>query len=246
MDASRWLSSAHVHPTVRNQARYDRRRRFLRDFLLRPLGFGLLTRLEAQGLERIPTHGPTILIMNHIAAIDPFVVTGVVTSRYVVPMSKVENMRHPLIGLIGRAWGVYPVRRGEPDRQALASTLALLAQGRPVLIAPEGTRNPALGEARDGTAYLAVKAGAVVVPLGLEGTDRFPATWKRLRRTPITVRVGRPFRFRAEGGRAPRAALRRMTREMMWQLAQLLPPQRRGVYADLDQLTTDYLEFVPA
>ena len=246
MSTSRWRTSAHVHPVVRNQARYDRRRRFLRDFVLRPLGFGLLTRLDVQGLEHIPADGPTIIIMNHIAAIDPFVVTGVITSRYVVPMSKVENMRHPLIGLIGRAWGVYPVRRGEPDRQALASTLALLEQNRPVLIAPEGTRNPALIEARDGTAYLAVKAGAAVVPVGLEGTDRFPATWRRLRRTPITVRVGPAFRFRAEGGRAPRAVLRQMTREMMYQLALLLPPERRGVYADLDRLTTDYLEFVPA
>ncbi len=246
MSTSRWLTSAHVHPVVRDQARFDRRRRILRDFVLRPLGFGLLTRLDVRGLEHIPTGGPTLIIMNHIAAIDPFVTTGLITSRYVVPMSKIENMRHPLIGMVGRAWGVYPVRRGEPDRQALASTLALLEQDRPVLIAPEGTRNPALIEARDGTAYLAVKAGATVVPVGLEGTDGFPSTWKRLRRTPVTVRVGPAFRFCADGGRVPRAVLRQMTREMMWQLARLLPPERRGFYADLDQLTTEYLEFVPA
>ncbi len=246
MGGPRELSSAHVYPMVYNQARLDRRRRFLRDWVLRPLAFGVLMRLDAQGLEHIPADGPTIVIMNHIAAMDPFVVAGIVTTRCLVPMSKIENVRHPLIGLIARAWGVYPVRRGEPDRQALASTLALLAQDRPVLIAPEGTRNPAMIEARDGTAYLAVKAGATIVPVGLEGTDRFPATWKRLRRTPITVRVGPPFRFRAKGGRVPRAVLRQMTREMMWQVAKLLPAHRRGFYADLEHLTTDYLEFVPA
>jgi 1-acyl-sn-glycerol-3-phosphate acyltransferase len=233
-----------VHPAVQHQERYTARRRLLQNYLLRPIGFGLLVRLHVEGLEHVPASGPTIVIMNHIAAIDPFVVVGAVTSRQLVPMAKIENYRHPIIGLMARAWGVYPVRRGEVDRQALDSTIALLEQGRALLIAPEGTRRPSLSEAKGGTTYVATKTNATIVPVGLDGTDQFPASLKRLRRAPVMVRIGPAFRFRTDGrARIPRAELHQMTREMMVQLASLLPEQRRGVYGDASQRSCDYLEF---
>ena len=160
-------------------------------------------------------------------------------------MSKIENYRHPIVGLMARAWGVYTVRRGEVDRQALESTIALLQRGNAVLIAPEGTRHPRMADPKDGTTYVATKANAVIQPIGLDGTDQFLDSLLRLRRTPVTVRFGRPFRFCTEGrARIPRDELRLMTREMMYQVALLVPEQRRGIYHDLDQLTTDTLQFV--
>jgi 1-acyl-sn-glycerol-3-phosphate acyltransferase len=235
----------HVYDIVLNQDRYNLRRRILRDYFLRPLGFRLLIKADISGLENIPPSGPTLLIMNHIAALDPFVVTGAVTTRDVVPMSKIENYRNPLVAFMARTWGVYPVRRGEADRQALASTIELLKQNRPVLIAPEGTRRPALSEAKDGMTYVATKAGAVVVPVALDGTDQFPGAYKRLRRPHVTVRFGRAFRFRVrEGERVPRDVIREMTRQAMYQIALLLPEHRRGFYHDVDRASTDLLEFV--
>jgi 1-acyl-sn-glycerol-3-phosphate acyltransferase len=204
-----------------------------------------LIKIDVEGLENIPSSGPTLLVMNHIAAIDPVVVTGAAVPRYVVPMSKVENYRHPLFGLIARVWGVYPVRRGEIDRQALASTIELLHQERPVLIAPEGTRQPALAEAKDGMTYVALKANAVLVPVGIDGTHNFLHALKHLHRAHVTVKFGRPFRFRTDHRpRIPRDDMRQMTQEAMYQLAALLPDYRRGVYSDLSQMTTDYLDFV--
>jgi 1-acyl-sn-glycerol-3-phosphate acyltransferase len=240
-------TSAHlrIHPAARHQERYTLRRRLLQNYLLRPVGFGLLVKLHVTGLEHVPASGPTIVIMNHIAAIDPFVVVGAVTSRQLIPMTKIENYQHPIVGLMARAWGVYPVRRGEVDRQALDSTIALLEQGRAILIAPEGTRRPNLSEAKGGTTYVATKTGATIVPVGLEGTDQFPASLKRLRRALVTIRIGPAFRFRTEGrARIPRNELHRMTHEMMGQLASLLPERRRGFYSDTSQMPTDYLEFV--
>ena len=237
--------SSHIHPAAAHQERYNLRRRFFRDGLLRPIGFGLLVKPTIEGREHIPASGPVIFIMNHIAAIDPFVLVGTVRSRYVVPMTKIENYRHPIIGLMARAWGAYPVRRDEVDRQALASTLAILEQGWPVLIAPEGTRRPSLSEAKEGMVYIAIKGNALIVPVGLDGTDQFPGSLKRLRRAPVTVRFGRAFRLRTGGrARVPRDEMHQMTRETMYQLAALLPEHRRGFYSDLDQMTTDTLEFV--
>lgn len=234
-----------AHPTIFHQDRYRLPRRILRDWLLRPIGFRFLVKITIEGVENIPTSGPTLLVMNHIAAIDPVVVVGAAIPRFVVPMSKVENYRHPVFGLIARVWGVYPVRRGEIDRQALNSTIELLRQERPVLIAPEGTRQPALAEAKDGMTYVAVKTGAVLVPVGVDGTQDFLRALKHLRRAHVTVKFGQPFRFRTDGRpRIPRDDMRQMTQEAMYQLAALLPEHRRGVYHDLSEMTTDTLEFV--
>ncbi len=233
-----------AYDIVYRQEQLDARRGFLRDVLLRRIGFKLLVKAQIEGVENIPASGPGIIMMNHIAAIDPFVVVGAVTTRFIVPMSKEENYHNPLVALMARAWGAYPVRRGEVDRRALDSTIELLRQGRLVLIAPEGTRHPSLTEAKNGMTFVALHTDAVIVPTAVDGTDRFPATLKRLQRTPVQVRFGRPFRFRPSGqGRVPRAEMTAMTREAMLQLAALLPVHRRGEYRDLSP-TTDYLEFV--
>mgnify|MGYP001319065751 CR=1 FL=1 len=234
-----------AYEVVYRQEKIDRRRGFLRDTLLRGIGFRLLVDVTVIDAQNVPDEGPVLLVINHIAAIDPVVVVGVVRNRYVVPMSKVENTRHPIVGLMARAWGAYPVRRGEVDRRAIASTLELMRQGRAVLLAPEGTRHPYLRDAKHGMAYLATKGGATVVPVGLDGTDRFPRTLLRLRRTPVTVRFGVPFRFRASGERrVERDTLHTMTQEAMYQLAAVLPEHRRGAYHDLSRATTDTLQFL--
>jgi 1-acyl-sn-glycerol-3-phosphate acyltransferase len=243
MDSS--TTTHHAYPVVYRQDRYDRRRRFLRDFLLRPIGFGVLVNVRARGLENIPADGPTMIMMNHIGAIDPFVVVGAMKTRFLVPMSKIENYRNPIVGAMVRSWGAYPVRRGQVDRQALESSIELLRQNRPILLAPEGTRRPELSEAKDGMTYVAIKAEAVIVPTALEGSDQFPRTYKRLRRPQVQVTFGRPFRFRTDGrSRIPRDEMHQMTQEAMYQLAAMLPEHRRGFYHDLDHMTTKYLEFI--
>ena len=236
---------SHAYDIVYRQDQLDRRRGFLRDIVLRKICFNLLVKMHIEGTEHIPATGPTIVIMNHIAAIDPFVVVGAITSRFVVPMSKAENYDSPVAGLMARAWGAYPVKRGEVDRRALDSTIELLRRGRMVLIAPEGTRQTELSEAKDGMTYIAIKSDAIILPVGVEGTDRFPATLKRIRRTPVMVRFGRAFRFRTDGRvRVPRDELTVMTHEAMSQIAALIPEHRRGAYRNLSQATAHHLEFI--
>ncbi|MBN1564402.1 MAG: 1-acyl-sn-glycerol-3-phosphate acyltransferase [Anaerolineae bacterium] len=245
MTSSDSSSAERIHPIVQNQERYTLRRRLLHGVVLRLVGFGMLIKPHIEGRELVPANGPTIFIMNHIGAIDPFVAVGAVRSRYMVPMSKIENYSHPILSFMAHAWGVFPVRRGEVDRLALTSTLWLLEQGHAVLMAPEGTRSPSLIEAKEGMTYIATKANAIIAPIGLDGTDRFPGDLKRLRRAPVSIRFGRPFRLKiGDRRRIPRDEMAQMTREIMWQLATLLPEQRRGVYSDLDQMTTDTLDFL--
>jgi 1-acyl-sn-glycerol-3-phosphate acyltransferase len=237
-------TSSHIHTVVYRQGRLSWRRHFIRDFLLRQIAFRLLVKVKIEGTENIPASGPTLFIMNHVAGIDPFVAVGAIRARFAVPMTKVENYRHPIIGIMARSWGAYPVRRGEIDRQALESTIELLNLGHAVLIAPEGTRQRALSEPKDGMTYVAFKTNSTIVPIGLDGTEQFPGALKRLRRAHVTVKFGPPFRFvKNDQKRLPRDMMHQMTQEAMWQLATLLPDHRRGDYQNLDQSTTHYLDF---
>lgn len=224
------------------------RRWFFRHVLFDKVVRSLLVDLTYEGLENLPADGPAVLMMNHVTGVDPVVVLGLARPRYVVPMSKVENWRDPLAGLLARSWGAYPVRRGEVDRAALRVTLELLKAGEMILMAPEGTRSPALQQAKDGLAYLLAKAdpATVVVPSAVWGLETWASDLiKPWRRTPVQVRYGRSFRLRLDGRRrVPREELRRMTDEMMYQLAAILPERYRGDYSDLDQMTTETLAFV--
>ena len=104
-------------------------RRILR-FLLRHVGFTLLAKLhQVEGQENIPESGPAILMINHIAFIDPIVVLDV-TKRDIVPMAKIEVYDYPVIGIVPHLWGVIPVRREEFDRRAVQQSLEVLRARR--------------------------------------------------------------------------------------------------------------------
>lgn len=224
-------------------AHYETQRRFLR-FLLRWIGFTLLAKLDSvEGMSNVPASGPAILMINHIAFIDPIVVLHTL-QRQIVPMAKIEVYEYPLIGIFPKIWGVIPVRRGEVDRRAIQHALDVLRSGEIILVAPEGTRSPQLGEAKDGIAYLASRSQAPIVPVAIDGTEGFPALRfsQRWRGPGVQIKFGPAFRYRSEYQRGGREHLHKMTNEAMYALAKLLPPERRGIYADLLQATQDTIE----
>jgi 1-acyl-sn-glycerol-3-phosphate acyltransferase len=230
------------HPTPAGHYRFWRW--LMRDVLLRYLGFPLLIWPEVEGLEHLPPSGPTILMMNHSFSVDGVVMLGVVRQRDVIPLLKIENMQHWFIGPLARRWGAYGIERGEVDRAALKTTLELLEAGALILMAPEGTRQRQLMRPKDGLAYLALKSGAAVVPVGLSGGEGWLKNTRRLRRTRMQVKFGPAFRLKAAGERVKRDQLGPITDDMMYQLAQLLPPDYRGQYSDLSQAKTEHLLFL--
>jgi 1-acyl-sn-glycerol-3-phosphate acyltransferase len=172
-------------------------------------------------------------MMNHIYFIDPVLVASL-APRFIVIMSKIENYQNPLLALVVRSYGTFPVRRGELDMAAIRTSLQVLGEGHGLLMAPEGTRSRThtLQEGKDGMAWLAVRAGVPVVPVALSGHEKLWSNLKRLRRTPMQVVFGEPFGLRTTEQMPARPQLRRMTQEAMYRLAALLPPEYRGVYGD--------------
>lgn len=237
-DGERKTQAAYDH------AQYEVRRNILK-FLLTHIGFRLLAKFDAvEGLEYIPDQGPGIVMINHIAFVDPVAVLGQL-SRNVVPLAKVEAFHLPVIGIFPRIWGAIPVHREEFDRQAVRRALNVLKAGELILLAPEGTRNANLQGTREGVAYLAVKARAPVIPVAVSGTRGYPSIFPAISNTPgITIRIGRPFVYRAGSDYRESNKLRQMTDEAIYRIARMLPENLRGEYADLSAATTETLEFL--
>jgi 1-acyl-sn-glycerol-3-phosphate acyltransferase len=206
--------------------------------------YWLLLRLKVAGLENVPLQGPVILMINHVNFMDPFVVVASMP-RLVTAMSKIENFSIPFWGWVFKLYGAIPVRRGEVDRRALKEALAVLKGDTMLLIAPEGTRSHdrALQKAHNGLAYIGHRSAAAIVPVAITGSPDFAHNIKRLRRTPVHVKLGNPFFLRTRARRLDRQAMETMTTEAMYQLAALLPPDYRGEYADLEQATENYIQF---
>lgn len=211
--------------------------------LVSRIGSRLFARIRVEGLERIPRTGGVILAANHISNADPVVVGAWVTTalwrRRIHWLGKRELFDWPIFGWLAAHCGVHPVDRSTADVEAYRLATRILEAGHVLMIFPEGTRSPTgdLQEAKDGLATLAMRTGAVIIPIGVNNSD---AVWAKGRRLPspfprrtITVRIGEPFS--ATGlvppGTDRRAAKTVATTAVMGRIAALLEPRHRGAYA---------------
>lgn len=208
---------------------------------------GLLCRVEAQGLEKVPERGPLLLIANHINFLEIPVFRKYLDPRPVTGLAKVESWKNPLVGYLFTLWGAIPIRRGETDLGAMRQALAVLEQGYILAIGPEGTRSHdgRLGPGHPGAVTLALQSGAPILPIAHFGGESVGRNVKRLRRTRVHIEVGDPFHLDSGGVRVTREVRQKMADEMMYQLAALLPPAYRGVYSDLGKATETYVRFAP-
>lgn len=169
--------------------------RFIGRWLYRPA-----YRVRVRGVERVPRTGPVVLVANHSTMIEPQLIFGMLPRRSVFLVK--EEMFVGVAGWGLRRIGQVPVRRGTPDRTALATLTEVLADGGLVGVFPEGTRGAGdVDRAQQGAAWLVRKAGAVVLPVAVRGTLRPPGSRRRLRPV-VDVVVGEPFTLDVGKGRA--------------------------------------------
>ncbi len=112
-----------------------------------------------------------IYICNHLDALDPFVIVGRVLKEEsnVVMKSSLANSAFLRYSLYNIAGGI-PIKRNENDVTAVKKILSVLNQkNQPILIFPEGTRNPhdikEMIPFKDGTAVFALKTKCEIVPM---------------------------------------------------------------------------------
>jgi 1-acyl-sn-glycerol-3-phosphate acyltransferase len=193
-----------------------------------------LTRLEVQGREQVPDQGPYILVANHLHWMDSPVIMTVLPHPARVFAGEKWAGRF-LIGFLLKSVNSIFVNRGEVDRKALREALATIKAGGVLGMAPEGTRSKTGGlqRGRSGAAYLAFHSGATLVPVVCTGQQHTIPSLLHLRRARVRVVFGQPFKAPPVEGKVTTAHLDAFTEEIMHHLAALLPPEYRGVYADV-------------
>jgi 1-acyl-sn-glycerol-3-phosphate acyltransferase len=201
----------------------------------------LYCRIEVRGVENVPPEGPLVIASNHLNDADP----GIICTRIPRPvafMAKVELFRIPLLAQFLRGFGAFPVRRGEADLSALRVANENLKLGRAVCIFPEGTREgfaERLTEALPGAAIVALRNDVAILPVAITGSGRLqiPGMFIRLdRRLRVTLTVGKPFHL-DKPERLNAEAAKEGTRRIMEHIAALLPPENRGYYGYVQELT---------
>jgi 1-acyl-sn-glycerol-3-phosphate acyltransferase len=129
------------------------------------------------------------------------------------------------------ALGAFPVTRGSADREALKRCIAVLEAGEPLVLFPEGTRQsgPIVQPLFDGAAYVAVKAGVPIVPVGIGGSERvMPKGSKMIYPRKCVLVVGEPIIAPMdETGRVPRSAVKDVTSRLYEDLQRLFDEAQR-------------------
>jgi 1-acyl-sn-glycerol-3-phosphate acyltransferase len=189
------------------------------------------------GVENVPRAGPLIICPNHSATLDPPMVPAFVPRNDTWSMAKSEYFRRRMHRLIFTAYHSFPVVRHTADRAALKRSFDLLKAGHALIIYPEGTRveSGVLATPEPGAGFIAQKAGCPVLPVGLTGTrECLPkgAHWPR--RTKVTITFGQPFYVLQKRADGTRVTHEEASDAIMVAIAELLPPEQRGVFSDLD------------
>ena len=188
-------------------------------------------RLEIHGREHVPTHGPFVLAPVHRSNLD-FILVSAVTRTRMRYMGKASIWKWRWGGKFVSMLGAFPVHRGSADREALRACLEVIENGEPLVMFPEGTRRsgPVVENLFDGPAYIAARAGAPLVPVGIGGSDKaMPVGAKFIRPHRIVLVVGAPIAPPpGDGtGRVRRRVVRELTERLRTSVQALYDEARR-------------------
>jgi 1-acyl-sn-glycerol-3-phosphate acyltransferase len=190
--------------------------------------FKLVMTMDVTGLENFPRQGPVILAANHVTNFDVFPMQFALP-RPIFFMGKAELFKNPLMDMLLRNLSGFPVNRVEKDLWAMRHAAKVLRHGQTLGMFPEGTRSKGQGlaVAKTGTARLALDANCPIVPMAVVGSDQFFNRFPR--RTRVQIKILSPL---TPGARENPLAL---TDRLMFALAQALPEDMRGAYAELPE-----------
>ncbi|TMB88394.1 MAG: 1-acyl-sn-glycerol-3-phosphate acyltransferase [Chloroflexi bacterium] len=191
------------------------------------------------GAENVPRTGPLIICPSHSGTLDPPMVPAFTPRSDAWSMAKSEYFRGGLNEFLFRQYHAFPVVRHSADRNALRRSFDLLEAGQALVIYPEGTRveSGVLATPEPGAGFIAQKAGCPVLPVGLTGTrECLPKGARWPRRVPVSITFGKPFTVASKRADGSRISHQEAADAIMLEIAELLPPNQRGLFGDLPSL----------
>lgn len=181
-------------------------------------------RMSIDGRDNLPAEGPFILAPTHRSIIDTPVSSGVYRRRMRF-MGADKWWSNKYFGKLLSALGGFPVSRGTADREALKRCIAVIEGGEPLVLFPEGERKsgPIVQPLFEGAAYIAMKTGVPIVPIGIGGSERvMPKGARFIYPRKMYVMVGAPLQVPTTGSaKEQRAAARQLTNDLHTELQRL-------------------------
>lgn len=159
------------------------------------LGLMLAFRVRYTGVNNIPKEGPVLLVANHQSFLDPPLI-GAGFPRMINSLARQSLFRFPIFAWLIRSYNAIPLDIEGSALGGIKETLRRLKQGEVVLVFPEGARTPdgEVASFMPGFASLAVRSGAAILPVAMEGAFHvWPRTRRFPRLGPIHVHFGEPI-----------------------------------------------------
>ncbi|MGA7192787.1 MAG: lysophospholipid acyltransferase family protein [Anaerolineales bacterium] len=187
--------------------------------------FRLVMKLEVRGLENVPSDGALIVASNHNTNWD-VIPMQLSLPRVIFFMGKAELFKFPLVDVVFRNCGAFPVFRGEKDAWAMRHARKVLDHEQTLGMFPEGhrSRGQGLGVAKTGTARLAMDSNCPILPMTVTGSDQFFKSFPHRARVTVTFL---PLIFPE-----PNEDSLGLTDRLMLTIASALPEELRGVYSE--------------
>jgi len=173
--------------------------------------FFLSYRIRFSYMGALP-EGKAVFCGNHTSMADPFLIAlGIRRERKVMPAKFVAKKELSRFWLLKKLLDkvVIFIERGGSDLGAVRASIAEAQRGGKIVIFPEGSRFNA-GDAKTGSAMIAVRSGAPVVPVYI--TKGFKPLFSMKR---ISVRFGDPYYPEKLSGESTSEAYRRIADEIM-------------------------------
>jgi 1-acyl-sn-glycerol-3-phosphate acyltransferase len=207
---------------------------------------GMAFRVHGQDLSKVPSQGPLIIAANHVNSLEVPIVFTRLRPRPVTGFAKAETWDNPVLRPLFDLWGAIPLERGEADMGAIRSALKALSNNQILAVAPEGTRSASgqLGRGKPGIVTVALHTNSPILPLVYYGHQNYIENVRKLRRTDFFVKVGQPFRLTAGEVKVDSQLRQKMVDEIMYRLAELLPPEYRGFYQDLSMASQEHIQLL--
>lgn len=153
-------------------------------------------RMNVVGAHNIPRTGGVLLVGNHQSFFDPIPHAAVAYDRQTAYIARSTLFHNKYFGALISSFNAIPLKE-KSDSAAIKAALQVLAQGRCLLIYPEGGRcdDGAVAPFQRGVALLIRRAKVPVVPIGLEGGfDIWPSSQKLPRLAGrLEVEAGEPI-----------------------------------------------------
>lgn len=231
------MPESHDLQKFNDQYRYPRNR-IVRSLLRGGIGLAAsgLTRITYIGDENIPDEGPLIVVTNHFHFLDAVMLILALPW----PLEFLADFQMPnvpfILKLFPQLYKTCDVAQGTANFETLRASEAVLSQKGVLGVFPEGrVHAPPLRNALPGAAFLALRTGAPILPVGIfneNDWDVFGTLKREKRRLRVTCHFGEVFGpLTSENTRRPtREAITTAGERIMAEIGKLLPEEMRSIH----------------